>query len=181
MFGRRKGKKATADALYQGISRKSDPSKESPADMVAKAKETLGLSTKDVAERLGVSERSVQRWASGEGKPRWGNAAKLKNFVRDSPEMRRAQLSNLREARIKNQGSRIKVKGEMGVTAGGKKYRRNREIEANLSPDAMSEVMEKWLQGDDQGAMDALHEALGSEYVDGFELADALEGLEFLR
>ncbi|MGW4954564.1 hypothetical protein [Streptomyces parvulus] len=179
MFGR-KGKKATADALYQGISRQSDPSTGSPAAMVAKAKEVYGT-TKDVAQQLGVSERTIQRWASGEGKPRFGNGKKLKDFVRNDPNMRRAQLSNLREARIRNQGSKIRAKGEMGVTAGGKKYRRNREIEAQLSPEAMAEVMDKWLQGDDQGAMEALHEAIGNEYVDGFELADALEGLEFLR
>ncbi|MER7498317.1 hypothetical protein ABT033_37730 [Streptomyces pharetrae] len=180
MFGRRKAKRDTADALYQGISRKSDPSKGTPAEMISKAKEVLG-STKAVAQRLGVSERTVQRWAAGDSKPRFGNARKLKNFVRNDPQMRRAQLSNLRQARIRNQGSRVKARGEMGVTAAGKKYRRTREIETELSPDAMNEIMERWLQGDDAGALDALNEALGNEYVGGFELADALEGLEFLR
>jgi predicted transcriptional regulator len=180
MFGRKKGKRATADALYNGISRKGDPSRGTPAEMVASAEKVFG-SKKAVAEKLGVSERTVQRWAAGDGKPRFGNARKLKGFVRDDPDMRRAQLSSLREARIRNQGSKVKAKGEMGVKAAGKKYRRNREIEAELSGDAMAEVMEKWLQGDDAGALEALNEALGSEYVGGFELADVLEGLEFPR
>ena len=177
---RRKAKRETADALYQGISRKSDPSKGTPAQMVAAGENVLG-SKKALADRLGVSERTVQRWASGESKPRFGNARKLKGFVRNDPDMRRAQLSSLREARIRNQGSKVKAKGEMGVRAAGKKYRRSREIETELSGDAMTEIMERWLQGDDAGALEALNEALGNEYVGGFELADVLEGLEFPR
>ncbi|MGW6569975.1 helix-turn-helix domain-containing protein [Streptomyces sp. NPDC054975] len=180
MFGRRKKEKAAADALFRGVSRKGDPSTGSPADIVANAEKVLG-SKKALAERLGVSERTVQRWASGDGKPRFGNAKKLKNFVRNDPDMRRAQLSKHREARIRNQGSRIKVSGNMGVTAGGKKYRRHRTIETDLSPEAMGDIMDKWLAGNDDEALDALREALGDEYVSGFELADALESLEFKR
>lgn len=180
MFGRRKAKKATQDALYRGVSRKNDPSKGTPSEMVQSAEKVLG-NKKLVAQRLGVSERTVQRWASGEGKPRWGNAAKLKNFVRNDPDMRRAQLAPLREARIRNQGSKVKATGDMGVTAAGKKYRRERTIEVELSPDAMTDIMEKWLEGKDDDALDALNEALGNEYVSGFELADVLENLEFPR
>ncbi|MFF9908788.1 hypothetical protein ACF1HU_35910 [Streptomyces olivaceus] len=179
MFGRRKKQKATKDALYRGMSRKNDPSKGSAKDMVASAEKVLG-SKKEVARRLGVSERSVQRWAAG-GKLRWGNASKLKDFVRNDPDMRRAQLSDLREARIRNQGSRVKVSGNMGVTSAGKKYRRSRAIETELSPEAMGEIMDKWLAGNDDEALAALHEALGNEYVSGFELDDVLENLEFLR
>lgn len=174
------------DALYRAVSRKSAPAvqRESARDLVARAEQALG-SKKAVADRLGVSQRTVERWAAGEGrirnKPSAKNADKLRDLGRNAPESRKRDMSNLRAARIRNKGAKIKVSGNIGPTIGGNDYKRQRTVEIDLSGEAMAPVLDAWLAGDDDAALAALHEALDSEYVAGFELDGEVDALDFLR
>ncbi|MEV5880729.1 hypothetical protein AB0L75_42465 [Streptomyces sp. NPDC052101] len=178
-------KKRILDALYRAVSRTPAPTgKESAADLVTRAEQALG-SKKAVADRLGVSTRTVERWAKREGrwrsKPKAQHEQMLRDLARNAPEARARSMSPLRAARIRNKGATLRVTANMGPSYAGKKYRRERTIEVQLSGDAMQPVIDKWLSGDDAGAMEALHSALDEEYLAGFELGDVVDVMDLLR
>lgn len=51
-------------------------------EMVKEARTTLGLTHKKFGERIGVSERTVFRWESGESTPRPGDAMLIGELVK---------------------------------------------------------------------------------------------------
>jgi DNA-binding transcriptional regulator YiaG len=60
-------------------------------DMVKEARETLGLTHKVFAEKIGVSRRTVYRWERGQSKPRPGDAMLIGKLVGRHEEERQQQ------------------------------------------------------------------------------------------
>lgn len=169
------------DAMWRATSR-HNPAKD-PAAMVRELERALG-SKKAVAERLGVSTRTVQRWTTTTGTQRRAirgeNAAKVRQGYGRSPEVRKASTSRLRASRMRNKGATLRAKGYIGPVVGGSDGRRDREITTQLSGEAMDRVLDAWMSGDDDAARAALENALDEEYAAGFRLDDEVD-LDFLR
>lgn len=157
-----------------------------PVAMVRELERALG-SKRAVADRLGVSTRTVERWTTTTGQQRRAIRGPAETRVRDTygkaPEVRRASMSRYRAARIRNKGATLRVKGVIGPMIGGTDYRRQREITVKFTGEAMGPVIDAWLNGDDDAARAALEDALETEYgaPAGFQLGDELTELEFLR
>lgn len=156
-----------------------------PADPASalQALRDAGVSTREIADQLGVSVRTVQRWsttgASRRDPARSRSADKLVALGTNHPKVRSAALSRHRASRMRNQGGRVRMSGLQGPAMAGKDYRRNRQIEAELDGIAMEEVLARWQEGDDEGAAQALREALADEGYPEWDW-DAAATVEFL-
>jgi hypothetical protein len=150
------------------------------ADQARRLEAALGQ--RGAAERLGVSERTLRRYKSG-GKPSKANRARLDEMTRTAPEVRRAAVSQRREARLRNRGAYVRMSARIGV-GDERKYRRRRTIgetsPIHLSGEQMSGIIDAYEQGDDAAALDQLREALDDEYIRDINFDD-VELLEFLR
>lgn len=154
------------DAIGRAASRRASPAPGTTADHVRELERRYGR--EGARERLGVSERTMRRYRAG-GTPSKSNAERL---------ARQARLSPRREARLRNQGARVRMSGNLGLP--DPRYRRHRTIESELTPEQMSEILDAWKAGDDEAALAALQAALGDNYLRNFTFED-LTRLEFLR
>jgi hypothetical protein len=163
-------------AVERAVTRRARPAPGSAADQVRAVETRLGRER--ARERLGVSERTMRRYRAG-GTPSKANAEKIQ---------REASISPRREARLRNKGAYVRMTGKIGADTPGKKRRgagqRHRTIgdtsAIHLSGEQMAEILDRWHQGDEEGAVEALREALGEEYYGGITFDD-LTRLEFLR
>lgn len=192
---RRKTPIDDATALTRAITRGAkQPATDDVRDMVRTLETALG-SKKAVAERLGVSPRTVERWVTSAGqqrKPSGSTLDKMRDAVRTAPELRRQALSPRREARIRNKGSYVRMSATIGATSpipGGQDLQfsgRPRTIGGDadrplhLDADHMSAILDAYLAGDDEGIRDVFQDALGDAYYGSVEWQD-VTGLEFLR
>ena len=121
----------------------------------------------------------MRRYRAG-GRPSKANAERL---------ARQAQLNPRREARLRNRGAYVRMSGKIGGGTPGAKRKntRHRTIggegfeSVHLSGDEMSEVLDRWEAGDDEGALEVLREAIADDLgFPSFDFED-LTRLEFLR
>jgi predicted transcriptional regulator len=179
------------DALFHAITRGRSISQGLPTDGHDLARilvESLNGSTKEAAKRLGVSQRTVQRWLAPAGRerrnPRSDSVERLRRVaartpaVRNHVEVRRRLLAARRQARLASNKVRVRVRGVQGPVVKGVDYRRWRHIEFVLPGQGLSDVFDLWLAGADANALGAL-EALTEVYygVPGWQFG-ALEVLE---
>lgn len=117
-------------------------------------------SKRAVAERLGVSTRTVQRWAKGTNKPRPRHAAGLRDLGR-SREVRSA-LNPAKRRKLTTKGARMRMQSYQGPlrgpSGGAGDYRRERTVLVDLGPELMERVYEAWENGDDDEAAEILAE-----------------------
>lgn len=145
-----------------------------------------------VAEATGRSRSSVYRWLRGESKPRPDAAAKLDERVtehRSTPSYRRSQVRSRRDARMRNHGARIRVKGVCGpLWDSDDSGVRRRTLTADLTGESMREILDAYYSQGESAALDALSEAMQSDYMngsgDGWAFSgglSAVEGIDFER
>jgi len=162
------------NAVERAVTRRARPAPGSTAEQVQALEKQLGRER--ARERLGVSERTMRRYRAG-GAPSKANAEKIK---------REAAISPRREARLRNKGAYVRMTGNIGAVSPGKKRggQRHRTIgdtsAIHLSGEQMAEILDRYHAGDEEGAVEALREALGEEYYGGITFDD-LTRLEFLR
>ncbi|WP_037600009.1 hypothetical protein [Streptacidiphilus rugosus] len=110
-------------------------------------------------------------------------------MLHTAPEVRRQGLSTRREARIRNQGSYIRVTGKIGKKSPGAAdgfSGRERTIGGDsdrplyLKLEQIAAIMDAYLAGDDARAWEALSDALGDQYFGGVEMRD-ITAMDFLR
>jgi hypothetical protein len=172
----RKRPMAPGEAVQRAATRRARPAGGTSADQVRALEGRYGRA--GARERLGVSERTMRRYRAG-GAPSRANAAKIQ---------REASISPRREARLRNRGAYVRMSGKIGADTPGKGRRgvgqRHRTIgdttAIHLSGDQMAEILDAYHAGDEEGAIEALREALGEEYFGGVTFDD-LTRLEFLR
>jgi hypothetical protein len=185
MAHKRKRPLSLSDAIGRAVTRKARPV---PTGTAAENTRTLdeALGRRGTAERLGVSERTLRRWRAG-GTPSKAHAERLAEEARTAREVRRQAIAPRREARLRNRGAHVRMTGMIGGTPGGNRRNwRQRTIgdrtDIHLSGEQMGAILDAWEAGDDEGAMEALRDALAEEY-DGFASIkfEDLTQLDFLR
>lgn len=135
-----------------------------------------GPDTAAAAQDLGVSQRSVQRWLSGQ--------------TGLSPEHRQGlQRAAIRSARTKTgrrralsqqprpTGRDMKVKGSQGPSEGGVAYSRDRTVTRQLTADQVEDLQSRWTEDGHDGAMTWLNGNM-QEYLEGWRI-ERLDGLDF--
>jgi len=181
------------DALFHAITRDRSVSQGLPTDAHDLARvlvESLHGSTKETAKRLGVSQRTVQRWLATAGKeqrtPSGDSVQRLRRVaartpaVRKHPEVRRRLLATRRQARLeKSDKVRIRARGIQGPVVKGVDYRRWRYIEFVLPGQGLADVLDSWLAGAEADALRSF-EALTEVFygVPGWQFG-ALDLLDF--
>jgi len=189
MARERKRPMSLADAIGRAVTRKARPTPTDTAQRVRALEDAVGR--RETARRLEVSDRTLRRWRAG-GQPSRAHAAKLAEETLREREVRRQAVSPRRETRLRNRGAYVRMSGKVGGGSPGAKRKntRQRTIGAegfesiHLSGDDMSEILDRWEAGNDEGALEALREAIretpwGSDFG-SFEFDD-LTRLEFLR
>lgn len=138
------------------------------------------ISTKEAARRLGVSQRTVQRWIKGQHNPSATVMKKLTTKARQAVTTKRGRTQAVRRA-IANQkptanGVRVRVSGMQGP--GSKEYSRLRDIGQKLTPEEFEGLQHAYMEGGDSGALDFLENVLSDKYVENWNI-DYLTGLQF--
>ncbi|MEU4954966.1 MULTISPECIES: helix-turn-helix domain-containing protein [Streptomyces] len=174
-------------ALFRAVTRGKNPPQTENVDGILGDLEGAGLSRKTIAQRLGVGERTVKNWREGKSKPKAENFEKLQHTVRTSPEIRRQALSPLRESRMRNQGSYVRMTAKIGADSPGTGFNgRTRTIGGDadhplhLTGEQLSTILDAYANGDDDAALEAFRDAVGDQYYGGFDFED-VTNLEFIR
>ncbi|MEU2874445.1 helix-turn-helix transcriptional regulator [Streptomyces olivoreticuli] len=175
-------------ALFRAVTRGKNPPKTEDVGGMLSTLKDAGLTPKAIAQRIGLrGDRTVKNWLSGKSKPKPENLMKLQDTVRTSPEVRRQALSPLRESRMRNQGSYVRMTAKIGAKSPGKGFvGRERTIGGDgehplfLEPDQIATILDAYNTGDDEAAVQALTDALGDQYYGGIVFED-VSNLEFIR
>lgn len=146
--------------------------------------------TKAVAAQMGRSERTVRRWAQHNAVPTRGGAEdhfrQTVSAHRATPDYRRSQLNPRREKRMRGYGARLQFSGVAGPIndSPGSSFKR-RNIDFDLSPESLNDILDAYLGDGDQAAVDALGQALATEYMAspnyGWQFASEAKVVDFLR
>ena len=146
--------------------------------------------TKVVAARMGRSERTIRRWAHNDTVPARGGAREHFQLEvashRATPAYRRSQLNPRREKRMRGYGARLKFSGVAGpINDSSAASFKRRNIDFDLSPAALNDILDAYLTDGDQAAVDALGRALAGEYMQtvnyGWQFAPEAKAVDFLR
>lgn len=132
-----------------------------------------GLNTKAAAADLGVSERTVRRWAH-EGIPAHTTGDQVRSQHTDwqaSPEGREAKMNPRREQRIRSKGTTVSFAGKIKIS----RDIRRRAVSVALTGEQMGPILDALLAGNDAAAQDALEDAFGDVF--GGSLSLAIESL----
>ncbi|MGH2602477.1 MAG: helix-turn-helix domain-containing protein [Dehalococcoidia bacterium] len=120
-----------------------------------------GMSTREIAERLGVTPRTVQRWTTTRGAERRRPPRRVVDEAAAEPRVRSKAIPKRRRSRIRNQGAKLRISGRQGPPGSPSKYRRT--VSIYLDGDTMDRVLEAWENGNDEVAAEIMSEALDDE------------------
>lgn len=133
-------------------------------------------STKAVAARLGVSQRTVQRWVKGTQAPKGASAEALEREVKKSWQ---PKVKERAERKAVSRGITIETRARFGFRAPGgtSDDPRLRRITQHLTPETSGAVFEAYRAGASDDELDALvGNGLGESYFrDGGQRAHGLE------
>lgn len=107
MAKRHKFTQAFADAWRKLTGRTPQVLVRDASSKVAEIKKASGATTKEIAARMGVSERTVRAWETGKRQPRGKTAARLNEVLTDAL-VKRQELRQQRAARRGRQTPTIK-------------------------------------------------------------------------
>ena len=140
------------------------------------------IATKLAADKLGVSQRTVQRWARGAANPRAEISKEITKRVRQSvtTQRGRGQLAKRVQAQIPTRPRTIRVNALQGPSSdpNDKKYVSERYSNLDMSPFEQQQLYEAWTRGGDAGATDFLTGLYDSRYVDGWQF-HGIKGVEW--
>ncbi|WP_426990755.1 helix-turn-helix domain-containing protein [Pseudarthrobacter sp. Y6] len=131
------------------------------------------IDTRRAAERLGVSQRTVQRWAKGEQKPKADNLATLNKRARQAATTkagRAAAVKSQAQGKLARQGAKITIRGHQGVpgnNAHGDTYTRFRSATMKMTPEQMQDLYIAYAEHGDTGLHDFLEQQYSENYGAG--------------
>ena len=131
-----------------------------------------GVDTREAAKRLGVTQRTVQRWLSGQNKPSGDHLKKIRTRSRQAATTKRGRARAVKRAM---QGSpapkamKVTISGHQGPNGGGEGYGRLRNASMDLSPEQYQQFLEAYTEGGDAAATRYLESAFSKDYVDGWK------------
>ncbi|MGH9380810.1 MAG: helix-turn-helix domain-containing protein [Thermoanaerobaculia bacterium] len=120
-----------------------------------------GMSTREIAERLGVTPRTVQRWTTTRGSERRRAPRRVVDEAAADSRVRSKAIPKRRRSRIRNQGATLRISGRQGPPGSPSKYRRT--VKIYLDGDTMDSVLEAWENGNDEAAAEIMSEALDAD------------------
>lgn len=154
--------------------------KSAPAQVRYVLRDRYKGSTKAMAQDYGVSQRTVQRWLSGDRNPLERTVVRNGKRVRvaGSPEGRRLtrDVTEIRDRRAARHASaaarrgefpRVQIKGEIGPHIEGEEYRRRRTITRELSREQAVKLIDAYQRRDDAAVQAVLEDAYGSYFDRG--------------
>ncbi len=138
------------------------------------------IDTAEAAKRLGVTQRTVQRWLKGTHKPspkHWGEIREQSRRTDAHKAPRAKTVESHRHAF--SRGGWLTFKGEAGPLRLGKgpSYSRDRSVEVALSPEHADMLLDAYRDRGVDGAVDALYVIYEERHLVGwgFESIDELE------
>lgn len=118
------------------------------------------IDTKTAAARLGVSQRTVQRWIKGDSNPRPELLKKLTDRTRQTVTTKRGRTQMAKRAKASLPGDRrtLIVHGVQGLSADPQDmgYNRNGNSYIHLTDDEQRGLIDAWGNGGDTGALSYL-------------------------
>lgn len=166
-------RRSRAEALWAAV-RKTREKAPTPESMV---RDLYGQTprgkpdTKEAANQLGVSQRTVQRWLK-QGMPRRSEAAdqlqQRHGSWRNSAAGRRARLGTRREARLRNKGTTMVFYGKVRISAD----ERRRGTTVTIDGNRMGQILDAALDGNDQLALARLEDAFGDAFGGSVSLVE---------
>lgn len=131
------------------------------------------IDTRRAADRLGVSQRTVQRWAKGEQKPKADNLATLNKRARQAATTKAGRKEAIKaqlHGKLARQGAKITIRGHQGVPGAnihGDKYSRFRSATLKMTPEQMQDLYTAYAESGDTGLHDFLEQQYTSNYGAG--------------
>lgn len=127
------------------------------------------IDTREAAKRLGVSQRTVQRWITGQNKPSTDHLKKLQTRSRQSATTKRGRARALKRATASKRIQTDAVRVRVGGTQGPQGYQRDRNSAQKLSPEEYQGLLDAYATGGDNGALNFLQSVYGEKYVDNWK------------
>ncbi|MGQ4519136.1 hypothetical protein ACUH92_08945 [Dermabacteraceae bacterium CCM 9520] len=145
-----------------------------------------GPDTRKAAEKIGVSQRTVQRWLAGQdrkerSKPRKENLAKIKVKARQASSTKKGRAEAIQERRtmFANRSTvKISVNGMQGPSVGGRGYARPRQVTLDLTRSQADMLFDAYADGGEREFEELLSGHFSDNYVDSWEFR-SITGLKF--
>lgn len=113
------------------------------------------VDTREAARRLGVTQRTVQRWLSGQNKPTSVHMKKIQTRSRQAATTKRGRERAVKRA-IRNapptRAVKVTVTGFQGPHGAREPYGRNRNAVHNLSAEEYQQFLQAYTEGGDSAA-----------------------------
>ena len=126
------------------------------------------VDTREAARRLGVSQRTVQRWLKNENAPSPEHLAALRKRSRQAATTKRGSARALKRAIATAGFQRDGVRVEVSGMQGPQDYARDRLSRLKLAPDEYQGLLDAYAEGGDNAALEYLQEVYGEKYVDNW-------------
>ncbi|HZR54599.1 MAG TPA: helix-turn-helix domain-containing protein [Streptosporangiaceae bacterium] len=131
------------------------------------------------ARALGVSPTTFYRWVSGRssrpGRPAQRPSVPKATIVK---AIRARQLSPDLAQRIRDKRATIKIKGYFIVSSDSRKHPRTIHCGRDFPASVQGEILDAWLDGNDELAEQITFDAIGEYYVEGMDI-DGIVSIEW--
>lgn len=122
--------------------------------LTAFARSDGSIDTRRAAAELGVSQRTVQRWAKGASRPKIEHQQGLRKAVRSS------MLEGRRATRQQNRGAAVELTAVVQISSDIRVRKLGHQTGIRLSGDDMARIQEAYARGGDTAANKALGQAV---------------------
>lgn len=143
-----------------------------------------GANTRRAAQKLGVSQRTVQRWLAAEGRQRsrpspdhLKDLTKRARQVATTKRGRRTALAAARKDAMSRYGAKVVVRGDQGPRRAGRDYTRFRRTDLVLDPADVEAMRGAYEVGGDKEFVAWMEGHFDHNYVDGWSFS-SIESLE---
>lgn len=112
------------------------------------------IDTRRAAAELGVSQRTVQRWAKGTSRPKIGHQQGLRKAVRTS------MVEGRRGVRQQNQGAKVELTAVVQISGDTRQRKLGHQTGIRLRGEDMAKIQEAYARGGDAAVNKALSRAV---------------------
>jgi hypothetical protein len=140
----------------------------------------FAVDTREAAQHLGVSQRTVQRWLKNTHAPKPDHLKDIQTRSRQAVTTKRGRARAIKRATTginavaRAKGASIKITGDQGPHGGGISGLRDtptaryRSTSRNLNPVEYQQLLDAYAEGGDPAAQEFLQTIWSVKYVDGW-------------
>lgn len=174
-------------AIFEGITGQSLPEVSRDTRSMLKflfpgQSDRYPIATKLAAQKLGVSQGTVQRWIRGAQNPRATITQEITKRVRQSVTTKRGrtQLAKRMKAQLPAKTRTIRIQGLQGPTTDptNNDYLRDGFSNFDMSPEEQQKLYDAWANGGDTAATEYLTGLYDTRYLDGWQF-HGIKGVEW--